>query len=174
MNSLIEKIEISLITEDTDENRKKWAEYIINAKLPLLELAALLDAEKRAATRFSWLIGDICELEPKVVFPAITHFWSKRYEVDITNFNRSLAKMFWLCGIPEEIEGEAVSEMFEWLLDPEAIVSIKNYSLLALGNLTDTYPELKQELRMVIEDQLQKNSVAFEKCAQKVLEKINR
>ncbi len=171
---LLDELEYSLLMDDSDTNRKKWAEQIVDKKIPLLELTPLLDAGKRAATRFIWMVGDLCELEPAVVFPAITHFWSKRNTVDITNYNRSLAKMFWLCGIPEKIEGEAVNEMFEWLTDPEAIVSTKNYSLLALGNLTGKYPELEQEIRMVIEDQLNKNSVAFEKCAQKVLKQLSR
>ena len=173
MESLIEKLEVSLLADHSDENRKRWADYIIKENIPLLDILELLDAEKRVATRFTWMVGDLCEQKPDVVFPAITYFWSKRNEIEITNYNRSLAKMCWLCGIPEEIEGEAVNELFEWLLDPEVIVSTKNYSLLALGNLTYKYPELKHELRMVIEDQLQKNSIAFEKCAQKVLKKIN-
>jgi len=173
MNSLIEKIEVSLLRDDTDENRKKWAEYIVSNKIPLIDIIELLHAEKRAATRFIWVVGDLCELDPKVVYPAITYFWSKKNETEITNYNRSLAKMFWLCGIPEKIEGVATNEMFEWLLDPEVIVSTKNYSLLALANLTDKYSELKSELRMIIEDQLEKNSIAFAKCAQKVLKKIN-
>lgn len=174
MKLLVEKIEISLLSDDTDENRKKWAEYIVSEKILLMDIIELFHAEKRVATRFTWMVGDLCELEPQIVYPAITYFWSKRNETEITNYNRSLAKMCWLCGIPEEIEGEATSEMFEWLLDPEVIVSTKNYSLLALGNLTDKYIELKNELRMIIEDQLQKNSIAFEKCAEKVLKKINR
>ena len=163
----------SLLQDNSDKNRRNWAEKIVNEKIPILNLVDLLDAEKLIATRFSWMVGDVCELEPKVVFPAIHLFWSKRHEVDITNFNRSLAKMFCLCGIPKEIEGEAVSEMFEWLTDPDAIVSTKNYSLLALGNLSGKYPELGQELRAVIEDQLPKNSVAFEKCARKVLKQLS-
>lgn len=31
--------------------------------------------------------------------------------------------MFWLSGIPNEIEGEAATEMFNWLLSPKEIVS---------------------------------------------------
>jgi len=172
MESLIEKLEVSLLRDDRDENRKKWAHHIIAEKIPLMDIIELLRAEKRAATRFTWMVGDLCELAPQVVYPAIFYFWSKRNETEITNFNRSLAKMCWLCGIPEEIEGEVTSEMFEWILDPEVIVSTKNYSLLALANLTDKYSELKSELKMVIEDQMQKNSIAFEKCAGKVLKKI--
>lgn len=169
--SLTENMEVSLLRDHTDKNRRRWAEYIVSEKISLMDIIELLHTEKRVATRFTWMVGDLCELDSQVVYPAITYFWLKRNETEITNYNRSLAKMCWLCGIPEEIEGEATNEMFDWLLDPEVIVSTKNYSLLALGNLTDKYAELKHELRMVIEDQLQKNSIAFEKCAQKVLKK---
>ncbi len=174
MKSLIEELQVSLLQYDSDVNRKKWAKYIINENIALMDLTDLLNAEKHVANRFIWMVGDICELEPKVVFPAISYFFSQRDKTQITNFNRSLAKMFWLSGIPDEIEGKATTEMFNWLVDPNAIVSTKNYSLLALGNLTSKYEELKKELKFVIEDQLHKNSIAFEKCAKKVLARISK
>ena len=173
MSSLIEELSVSLIHDDSDENRKKWAKYIIAKNIPLKELIDLLDFEKRVATRFMWLVGDICELKPRVVFPTITYFFSKRKTIHVTNFNRSLAKMFWLAGVPKEIEGQATTEMFNWMMDPNVIVSTKNYSILALSNLATKYSELKNELKLVIEDQLPKSSVSFKKCAKKVLAQIN-
>ena len=48
-------------------------------------------------------------------------------------------------------------------------MSTKNYSLFALQMVTKIHPELKNELRIVIEDQLGKNSLSFEKRARVVL-----
>jgi hypothetical protein len=169
MSSVKDKIHLSLKTDGSDATLRKWVSYIVERKIPLPDLQDLIHAEKPVAMRFSWLLGGICELQPSVVYPSVTYFFSKRHEIQIVNFNRSLAKMFWLAGVPLEIEGEAIDEMVKWLLDPKTIVSTKAYALSALYELTHKYPELKNEIKLVIEDQLDKNTIAFRKRAEKVL-----
>jgi hypothetical protein len=38
---------------------------------------------------------------------------------------------FWLIGIPDEIEGEAIDTLFNWLLSPEINVATYIYNPLA-------------------------------------------
>ena len=169
MLDLYKEIETSLIANDTEINRKYWAKKIISEQIDLCELVYILDSEKKIATHFVWLVGYICELSPETVFPAIKYFFLHRKKTQIKNYDRSLAKMFMYCGIPEEIEGEATTLMFEWILSPDVIVSTKNYSAIALYNLTLKYPELKSELILTIQNQLDKNSISFNQTASKVL-----
>jgi hypothetical protein len=172
MTSLIKQLSTSLKEDGSANNINKWAQHIIDNNVALMDLAGLIDFEKPVALRFSWLIGTICELDPKVVYPAITHFYAKRHAIQIPNFNRSLAKMFLLCGIPGEIEGEATDDLFKWLLDARVGISAKHYALLALYDLSIRHPELKHELKIVIENQLKKNSLPWDKKANKILEKL--
>jgi hypothetical protein len=62
--------------------------------------------------------------------------------------------------------------MFEWILSPGVIVSTKNYSAIALYNLTLKYPELKSELILTIQEQLNENSISFKQTASKVLKNL--
>lgn len=174
MPSLIDQLATSLKEDNSDECRKKWARYIIKNKIELTDLVGLLDHEMPVSMRFIWLVGDLCEHAPNVARPSVIYFYSKRNQIKFANFNRSLAKMFWLAGIPEEIEGAAIDEMFKWLLDPKVGVSAKNYSLSALLDLTNKYPEVKNELKIVIEDQLDKNSSSFEKTAMRILKELEK
>ena len=169
MSDLYKIIEASLIANDTENNRKKLAKKIISEKIDLRELVYILDSDKKIATHFIWLVGHICELSPETVYPAIQDFFLHRQKTQIKNYDRSLAKMFMYCEIPEEIEGEATTLMFEWILSPDVIVSTKNYSAIALYNLTLKYPELKSELILTIQNQLDKNSISFNQTASKVL-----
>jgi hypothetical protein len=174
MPSLIDQLSISLKEENTGQRRAEWAEYIIKNNIPLSDLIGLLDFEKPVPMRFIWLVGDLCERQPQIIHSSITTFYARRNEMKFPNFDRSLAKIFWLSGIPDEIEGEAADEMFKWMLDPKISVSTKNYSLFALYNLSKKHPELKNELKIVIEDQLNKNSTSFEKRAKKILAELNQ
>ncbi len=169
MSDLCNIIETSLITNDTEINRKYLAKKIISEKIDLRGLLYILDSDEKIATHFIWLVGYICELSPETVFPAIKDFFLHRKKTQIKNYKRSLAKMFVYCGIPEEIEGEATTLTFEWILSPDVIVSTKNYSTIALYNLTLKYPELKSELILTIQNQLDKNSISFNQTAGKVL-----
>ncbi len=116
------------------------------------------------------MIGGICEKKPQVVFPCIHYFFSNQHKIQISNFDRSLAKMFWLCGIPAEIVGEVIDTLFKWVLDSKITVTTKRYALFALANYAAVQPGIKNELRMVIEDQSGKHSASFEKFAKKFLE----
>lgn len=172
MTSLIEKLSRSLVEEDTDANRKRWKQYIIDNNIALLDLMSLLEANRKVGMRFIWMVGDLCESNPSLVFPAITHFYSRRHHVPFANFDRSLAKMFWLVGVPEEIEGEAINDLFKWLMDAKVNVTTKVYALSALYNLSLKYDDLRNELKLVVEDQLGKSSISFEQRAKQILKKL--
>lgn len=170
--SLAEQLTASLQADRTEINLKRWAQHVIKNKIPLMDIAHVVTGEKAAATPFIWMVGGLCESNPEIVSPAVGYFYSKRHDVQIINFNRSLAKMFWLAGVPKKIQGEAIDDMFKWVLDAKVVVSTKNYSLLALHKLSHQFPELKNELKIVIRDQMGKNSIAFEKCAGKIFREL--
>jgi hypothetical protein len=172
VKTFIHQLRTSLVNEDSGLSRRKWAMHIIENKIGLLDLVELLDQEKKIAMRFIWLVGDLCELDPSTVYPAVPYFYSRKNETQIPNFDRSLAKMFLLAGIPPEIEGLVIDDLFKWLLDPKINVSTKSYALSTLFELSKKYGDLKNELKSVIEDQLGKNSISFEKRAESVLEKL--
>lgn len=171
---MINELGNSLKEENTHERREEWARHIIENKISLLSLAALLNEEKVIAMRFMWLVGHICDLDPKFVYPSIPYFFSLRGMTKVSDYNRSLAKLFYLSGVPPELDGEAIDEMFKWMLDAKANVSTKAYCLGALYNLSEKYTELKNELALVISDQLGKNSAAFDKKAEQVLNNIRK
>ncbi len=166
---LTKTIAASLSDNKADLNLKTWAKYIIEHKIPILDLIGLIHAEKPVATRFAWMLGGMCETAPDHVYPSITYFFSKRKEIKVLNFDRSIAKMFHLAGVPPEIEGEAVDFLFKLLLDPRSNVQTKSTALNALHKLADKHLGLKNELKISINEELGKNSVSFEKRARKIL-----
>ena len=170
---LITTIGESLKQINTDSNRKYWAAYVVTNQTDLMSIISLIEAEHPVAMRFSWVLGDLCETAPAVVYPSITYLFNKRGQINIPNFNRSLAKLFYHCGVPNEIEGEAINELFKWLQDTKSNVSTKSYSMLALQQLTQLYPELQHEFKAVVESQSRLNTPTFEKQAQKILLQLN-
>jgi len=163
---------INSLAESSGSDRKKWLDYIISHDILLADLVDILYLDYKTAMKFSWIVGALCEIDSTKVAPVVSEIFNNRNKIKIPNFDRSMAKIFYLVGIPSELEGEAVDLMFRWLMDPKIIVSTKNYSLFALYNLTEKYADLKIELKEVIQDQLDKNSNDFKKRATRILQKL--
>jgi len=168
-NILISEISSSLINVNTDVNRKEWVKYIIDHNAELSEILEIIHYEKPAGMRFSWLLGEMSEHYPEKVFPVLHYLFTNRKSISIPNFDRSLAKFFLNCGIPKEIEGEVINQLFNWLTDPKISVSTKHYTTLCLFEQTKKFHELKHELKLILEDQLDKNKPSFGKLAVKIL-----
>ena len=117
-------------------------------------------------------MGDIGEIAPELITSAVKELFSIYKETNITGFDRTMAKVFWQIGIPEPIEGEVIDLLFNWVMCPDKKVAVKVYSISALLNVCKKYPDLKQELRVVINDQLDKNSIAFKVRARDVLKEL--
>lgn len=172
MRDLKQKLSASLREDDTEANRRRWAAFIVENKIELLCIAGLIHAEKFIATRFIWMVGGICETSPGTVFPAIPYFFAERQRARITNYHSSLARMFQMVGIPEELEGEAADAMFSWLKSAEENVTTKTRTLSALQKLVVKYPELNNELRIILEGLHGRHTDTFDRRIQKVLESL--
>lgn len=168
-----EKIKSSLLSNRTDINRKYWANYIIENNIDLSDLIEIVLEEKPVSSQFIWMIGDICEINPVYVSTVIKSLFKLRDKVKIKNYNRSLAKIFWLAGIPKDIEGEAVTELFNWLSSSSELVQTKNYSLLALADVIKDHNELREELKIITQNQIKINPISFRKTANKVFPDID-
>lgn len=170
--SVKSQLSSSLLEDQGSENRKQWASYFLENQLDLRDYVDLVLSERTLALRFIWLVGDLCEQNAIFVSPAVPDFYALKDQVKSPNYDRSLAKMFYWCGIPESMEGEIIDVLFSWLMDSKVSVATKTNAMLALQKVLAKYPELQQELKLVIEDQLDKNSVSFGICAKKILKEI--
>lgn len=171
---LLQNLSHSLSKDRSSENRQMWTTYLIKEQVELIHLTELLDAEHPIGMRFTWLLGHVLEENPKQIAPIVSYCFEHRNQWNFLGIKRTIAKMLWLAGVPEEIEGLVVDELFKWVLDPKIKVAVKVYSIDALCNLALKYPDLKEELLIVIDDQLDKNSVAFRARAKKVLKALKQ
>jgi hypothetical protein len=171
---LLQNLTVSLGNDRSSENRQMWTDYLIKEQVELIHLTELLDAEHPVGMRFTWLLGHILEENPGQIAPIVSYCFEHRNQYTFPGIKRTLAKMFWLAGVPEKIEGLVVDELFKWVLDPKIKVAVKVYGIDALCNMVLKYPDLKEELLIVIDDQLDKNSVAFRARAKKVLKVLKQ
>lgn len=149
-----------------------WGNRILNEGVNVQELQDLILEERKIAMHFSWVLGGICISQPSYLKPSLVYFFKKRHEVKFINFDRSLAKFFFHAGIPSEIEGAVIDVLFSWLGMAGISVSTKSYTMQCLVKVVKNYPDLKNELVLIIENQLGKNTSSFDKLAKAILLKL--
>ena len=146
---------------------------IINEGIDIQDLQDLILDERKTAMHFSWMLGGICMTHPQNLNGSLIYFFEKRHEVKFVNFDRSLAKFFLYSGIPSEIEGKVIDVLLSWLDMSGISVSTKCYAMQCLVKVVKKYPELRKELILIIENQLGKNSISFDKLALKIVDQLN-
>ena len=74
--------------------------------------------------------------------------------------------------IPEEITGTLMNICFDYISSSTEKPAIKAFSLTVLENMTIKYPEIKSELKTIIEDRWDYETAAFRARARKILKKL--
>ena len=71
--------------------------------------------------------------------------------------------------IPENLHGILATICFRYLQNPSEAIAIKVFSMTIIHNLTKEYPELKEELKFILEEQMPFQSAGFRSRAGKIL-----
>jgi hypothetical protein len=74
--------------------------------------------------------------------------------------------------IPEKYHGDVMNLCFDYIISPTEKPAVKAFSLTVLQNLSKQYPEIKQELKTIIEDRWEFESSAFRSRAKKILKEL--
>jgi hypothetical protein len=61
---------------------------------------------------------------------------------------------------------------FTYIADPQEKVAVKAFSLTILENLSHQYPEIRNELKLIIEERWEHETAAFRSRAKKILKAL--
>ena len=74
--------------------------------------------------------------------------------------------------IPEEYQSQLIDQLFELLSDPKEESAVKAFAMTVAYNVVKQYPELGQELKIIIEDQLPYATPSFKSRAKRIINKL--
>jgi hypothetical protein len=171
---MVEELIASLASDRFDENRRQWCERLIRERADLRTLLPVLHAGGKVPMYFTWVLGCVVEKAPEMMAPALPALFALRHSLQIQGYRRSLAKWMYHAGLPQGMEGEAVDALFRWARDPAAQVSTRRFALLGLCRLVSAGPGseaygLREELRLVLEEQGELHTSNFRKQASAML-----
>lgn len=155
------QILVAQLSASTGTDRVAWAKYIVTELVDLQTLSQLLYADKKTATRYAWLLSDVGMADAAMLRALLPYLFEQRANTNAQKFEQQLVKYWRIAGVPVAQQGTAIDMMFGWLADPKESTHIKTISLDVLQVLIKEYPELGQELKLILATQQGELSVSL-------------
>ena len=133
-----------------------------------------LSGDYTITLRASWLMDKIAEKEPGIVMTcnAIEKIIEKLPSESNFSVIRACLRMLSRYELVIDNCVELVDSCFKWLKNPGVPIAVKVHSMQLLYYFTLPEPELKNELTIIIEDQLPIGSAGFVSRGKKILKQL--
>jgi len=138
----------------------------------LLQLA--LNDKDPLAWRAAWILDGAAEANPDMALKHIRQIVRKLPAIKSGGTIRSLLRMLSRYHIPEEEQGLLIDLCFRYMVSELYPVAVKVHAMQILYNHCLIYPDLKDELKTVIEDQISNNSVGFMARGRRIIRQLEK
>lgn len=137
-------------------------------------MQCFLSNEYRLAQRAAWSVSWAAQQDPELIKPYIKDLVGALKQKNIHDaVIRNSVRILQQIEIPEALHGELMNSCFELIESPSTPVAIKAFSLTTLYNLSKHYPEIKNELKLIIETNLNNETAAFKSRGKAILKKLD-
>jgi hypothetical protein len=164
----------TILAEHSKLNCNKIVKWVGHSQKRFDELFNLfLNSEYRINQRAAWPLS-YCVIDHP-------HFISKHFSRLVKNLHkpgihdsvkRNTVRLLQHIVIPKKFHGEIMDICFHYIGSPGEPVAIKAFSLSILQDLSEQYPEIKSEIRLIIEERWPHETAAFRTRAKKFLKTL--
>jgi hypothetical protein len=165
----------ALLKEHSKANKLSIVEWIADDTGRFRALLQLfLHDEYRVVQSAAGCLSIVAERHPELVTPHLTAMVQRLQERGLPDaVRRNILRILQHVPLPEALHGQLMNSCFNLLEDPKEPIAVRAFGMTVLGRLAKTYPDLKVELRAIIEAALQQQpSPGFKSRAGKVLKMI--
>jgi hypothetical protein len=165
-----------ILKEHSKTQALKVAAYACASKKNFKELMdCFMDGEYRLSQRAAWSVSWAAKKKPEMVRPHLKEIVSQLQKKDIhDSVIRNAVRILEDIEIPEELHGEVLNACFGFIESPATATAIKAFSLTTLFNLSKHYPEIRSELKLIIEERWDTETAAFKSRGKKILAALNK
>ncbi len=165
-----------ILKEHSKAQCTKIVKWVGSSQVHFDELFNLfLQDENLVVQRAAWPVSYCVDAYPQLI--------SKHWKTLVENLRkpglhdavkRNSIRLMQDIDLPEKYHGEIMDLCFKYLESPAEALAVRIFSLSVLANLATHYPEIKAELKLIIEDQLPHQSAGFKSRAKKVMKQLNK
>jgi hypothetical protein len=165
----------AILTEHSKAKKNQIADYVGGSKDLFQELWGIVKSgEEPVSRRAAWALEECVERNPalfdNIMEDAIAFLPGPHHSA----IHRHISKILSLREIPEEYQGMLYSLAIDWMLAPTTALAVKVFCMSMAYNIAKPIPELREELALVIKDQMDYNTAGFKSRGRKILKLLNR
>jgi hypothetical protein len=148
----------------------KIVKYVGRSQQRFNELAGLfLSDEPLLKQRAGWPLSYIAEKHPELISRHLGRLLKNLNKKGLHDaVKRNTVRMLEYANLPEKYHGEIMNVCFNFIQSPTEAVAIKAFSLTILGRLLPLYPDIRNELKLIIEERWEHETAAFRTRARKL------
>jgi hypothetical protein len=167
-------LEQEILREHSRRQIEKIAKWIGPDKRRFNRLMALfLKGEYRITQRSVWAVSCCADRHPFLVGPWLKEMIKKMQEPGVhIAVKRNILHILEGIDIPLPLLGTVVTICFEELGNPNSAIAVRAYSMSVLLKVAETEPDLRNELRLMLEQMLPSAGPAVQARGRKVLKRL--
>lgn len=160
----------------TKEQALKISAYACSSSKHFKELMqCFFSNEYRLAQRAAWSVSRAANKNTELIKPYIKNLIDQLPRKDVhAAVIRNSVRILQQIEIPESLHGNLMNNCFNFIESPSVPVAIKAFSLTTLFNLSKHYPEIKNELKLIIGERWNHEPAAFKARGKKILKMLEK
>lgn len=167
----------ALLQEHSKNQTDKIIRWVGSNKTRIAELVALMmHDEYRVVQRAAWAVSGVAAEHPDLMLPhlpsLVKQLGNKEAPVAV---KRNVFRLLQFVELPEAIHSDLMNNGFEALIDPKEALAVRAFAMTVMARLALIYPEINNELKVVLEDALRhEQAPSFKSRGKKILQQIER
>jgi hypothetical protein len=127
----------------------------------------------RITQRAAWPLSMCVERHPSLIRPHLSRIlrYASRPDIHVA-VKRNTVRLLQFVEIPTRLSGAVAHLCFGFLQDRKEAIAVRVFSMTVLAQLSRKEPDLKNELKLIIESELPYASAGFRSRAAKTLKQI--
>jgi hypothetical protein len=167
----------STLMADPTQSKQRATEVAAYACQNSVHFQELMDCfiatDYRLAQRAAYSVSIAARQRPDLIAPHIGLLVDQLSRTDIHDaVIRNSVRILEAVTIPADLHGKVMDVCFEFIQNRQIAIAIRAFSLTILDNFSKIYPEIKNELGIIIEETMEFEKPAFRARGKKILANI--
>lgn len=169
-------LRVALSKSFAKDNSLEIADYVGNSAIRFKALVEIYQGGPYRITQRAVHVISLCvEKHPKLVTPHLRVILAMLDADDVpVAIQRNTMRLLQYCEIPRRFHGTLIDRCFGYVKDRSTPIAVRAFSMTVLHRLIEKEPDLRKELRIILEDELPYASPGFVSRARKILQKTDR
>ncbi|HTX19718.1 MAG TPA: hypothetical protein VMG34_13775 [Bacteroidota bacterium] len=136
-------------------------------------MTLFLKGEYRTTQRAAWIVKHCADRNPYLILPYLGPMIDRMLEPDVhVAVKRNVVRILQELELPRKYAGKVATICFNFLESPKEPIAVRVFAMTVLANLAQAEPGLRNEIRILVERQLEGASAGFRSRARKVLKQV--